>query len=82
MKSIIESRTGLKLQDIPKKINKFGGHEKDNTYYCGYWRKTYKVLEIREVSVYGWEVVCQWEDGKINSHSTRLWHGKDFLVID
>ena len=82
MKTIIEKRTGLKLQDIPKKVNKFGGHEVGKTYYCGYWQQTYTVLEAKEVSDWrGWSVLCKWQDGKTNSHSTSLQPGRDFEVI-
>lgn len=82
MREIIEKRTGLKLRDIPKKVNQYGGHEVGKKYYCGYWNQVYEVLEVKEYNDWrGWSVVCKWDDGRINEHSTRLWHGKDFEVV-
>jgi len=82
LKQIIEVRTGLKLVDIPKKVNKFGGHEVGKKYYCGYWQQVYEVLEIKESPVWGWVVVCKWDDGRINSHCTSLQSRRDFEVLE
>jgi hypothetical protein len=81
MREIIEKRTGLKLKNLPKKVGKFGGHEVGKTYYCGYWRQTYTVLEANEGGCFGWSVLCKWQDGETNCHSTSLIPGKDFEVI-
>lgn len=82
LKDIIEKRTGLKLQELPRKTGKFGGHKAGHKYYCGYWHQVYEVLEIQEnVPVWGWQVVCKWQDGEINSHCTSLIPGKDFEVV-
>jgi hypothetical protein len=81
MKEIIEKRTGLKLKGLPKKVGKYGGHEVGKTYFCGYWRQTYTVIEAKEGGCFGWSVVCKWQDGGINSHSTSLKPGKDFEVV-
>lgn len=81
MREIIERRTGLKLKDLPKKNGKFGGHEVGKTYYCGYWQQTYTVMEVKEGGCFGWSVLCKWQDGHANSHSTSLQPGRDFEVI-
>ncbi len=81
LKEIIERRTGLKLKDLPKTLNEFGGHEVGKTYYCNYWQQTYKVIEICKSEVWGWIVVCKWQDGRITSHCTSLKPGKDFEVL-
>jgi hypothetical protein len=81
MREIFEKLSGLKLQQLPKKNGKFGGHEVGKTYYCGYWRQTYKVIDIKQGGNFGWAVVCEWQDGSKNSHSTSLIPGRDFEVI-
>ena len=83
MKSIIERRTGLKLQNIPRKNSHFGGgHVVGKKYFCGYWNQVYTVLEIKEVPVLGWVVVCKWDDGKTNEHSTSLQPRRDYEVLE
>lgn len=84
MRNIVEARTGLTLKEIDKKqCKKNGGHEVGKKYYCGYWRQVYEVLEIQEnVPVWGWQAVCKWNDGHINSHCTKLIPGKDYEVLE
>lgn len=82
MREIIEQRTGLKLQQLPRKNGKFGGHEVGKTYYCGYWRQTYEVIEVKETNDWRhWTALCKWQDGETNEHSTSLIPGKDFEVV-
>jgi hypothetical protein len=83
MKTLLEKRYGLKLANIPKptRKTKYGGHEVGKKYFCSYWCKVYEVLRIIELPLGGWQVVCRWQDGSVNSHSTRLIPGKDFEVI-
>lgn len=80
LKDIFEKRTGLKLKDLPQKLNKFGGYKKGKIYFDGYEQQTYEVLDIKLSDVGGWVVVCKWQDGKVNSHSTALTPGMDFEV--
>lgn len=80
MRKMLEQRTGLKLKNLLKKNGKFGGHEVGKTYYCGYWQQTYTVIKAVE-NEHGWAVVCKWQDGSTNSHSTSLIPGRDFEVI-
>jgi hypothetical protein len=85
MKALFEKSYGLKLADIPKhtRKTKFGGHVAGKKYFCGYWRRVYEVLEVKEVSDWRqWVAVCRWEDGEVNAHSTRLIPGKDFEVVE
>lgn len=79
MKEIIEKRTGLKLQQLPKGAK----HEVGKTYYCGYWNETYEVVGYNDNTGdwRGWEVACIWGDGKITKHCTALDSRKDFIVI-
>jgi hypothetical protein len=81
MRKMLEQRTGLKLQQLPKKNGKYGGHEVGKTYYCGYWQQTYTVVEANEGGCFGWSVLCKWQDGHTTSHSTSLLPNKDFEVI-
>jgi hypothetical protein len=64
-----------------EKNGKFGGHEVGKTYYCGYWQQTYTVIDAKEGGCFGWSVVCKWQDGETNCHSTSLIPGRDFEVI-
>ena len=81
-KELIEKRIGLKLKDITAKdIKQFGGHRIGKKYYCDYWGQTYEVLDIKPDDIFGWKVVCKWQDGHVNEHSTMLRPGKDFEVI-
>lgn len=71
---IVEKKTGLKLKEATK--NEIG-----KTYLCGYWKKTYKVLDIQKHDIYGESYTVEWEDGRIGSHSTRFDPKEDFEVI-
>ena len=70
----LEYRKGLKLS-----LNN-GDYEVGKTYVSGYWQEIFKVLQIKNVD--NWMqriIVCQWEDGRINSHCTPL-RNDDFVV--
>jgi hypothetical protein len=72
---IVEKRTGLDLQDLPKNAK----HEVGETYYSCYWQQTYTVIDIKKnVPVWGEVYVCKWDDGHITEHSTQLKPDKDF----
>ena len=73
-REVLQKRTGLQLkQTTTNELNK--------TYYCGYWKKTYKVLDIRQHEIWGEVYQVQWEDGRIGTHFTRLDPNNDFEVI-
>jgi len=36
---------------------------------------------FREGGCFGWSVVCKWQDGETNCHSTSLQPGRDFEVM-
>lgn len=78
LKRVNEKRTGLNLQALPNDPV----HEVGKTYFDGYWFKSYKVLELRELpnSWMGWAVTCRWQDGDITTHCTKLNQYEDFLV--
>ncbi|MDR7856113.1 hypothetical protein [Tissierella sp.] len=78
-KEIIETRTGLQL----KELSKGAKHEVGKTYYCGYWRQTYEVIDLKN-NTGDWRdlsVTCKWQDGHTNSHCTALDIKQDFEVI-
>jgi len=75
-KSNMERMYNLKLSELPSNAL----YEVGKIYFCGYWKKTFKVLESLN-TVYGQLVKCQWSDGEINAHSTALTEN-DFLVIE
>ena len=71
---IVEKKTGLKLKEATRnEINKI--------YLCGYWKKTYKVLDIKNHDIWGEVYQVQWEDGRIGTHFTRFDPKEDFEVI-
>ena len=70
----LEKRKRLKLS-----LNN-GDYEVGKTYISGYWQEIFKVLQIKDVD--NWMrriVVCQWEDGMINSHCTPI-SNNDFIA--
>lgn len=73
MMKLIEKRTGLKLKKATK-------YEKGKTYYCGYWGQTFKVIDIVP-TIFGESYKCQWSDGTISTHATKLNTKEDFEVI-
>jgi hypothetical protein len=73
-REVLEKRTGLKLAKATK-------NEVGKTYYCSYWQKSYKVLEIKEHSIWGEVYKCLWSDGTINTHGTKLDPKNDFEVM-
>jgi hypothetical protein len=79
LKRIREQQYNLKLAFLPDNPK----YEVGNTYFCEYWRQTYKVLGYTENTNdwRGWCVTVQWQDGEINSHSTSLNKDQDFLVV-
>ncbi len=78
MKEIYEKIYNLKLKALPEGAK----YEVGKTYFCGYWRQIYEVLEYQEnVPIWGWEVTVKWQDGRVRKHSTALMPGQDFEVI-
>ena len=57
------------LQFVPYKLKKSATHEVGKIYWCSYWKKWYKVLEVRDKYP---RVKIEWQDGKISEHSTSL----------
>ena len=74
-KERVERRTGLKLKEATK-------YELGKTYYCGYWGKTFKVLEIKPSEIWGEVYKCLWSDGFVTTHSTAIEPDYDYEVIE
>lgn len=73
-KELVEKRTGLTLKATTK-------YELGKTYYCGYWGKTFKVLEIKQSDIWGEVYKCLWSDGFVTTHSTAIEPDYDYEVI-
>ena len=58
---------------VPYALNKNSKCEVGKIYWCGYWEKTYKVLEVN-----GYNVKIRWQDGKIAEHCTSLDIHRDY----
>lgn len=51
-------------------------------YFCGYWHKAFRVVEIQEeVPVWGTVYRVLWSDGTENAHSTRPDPRYDFEIV-
>lgn len=73
-REVLERRTGLKLAKATK-------NEVNKIYFCGYWKKTYKVLAVKKHDIWDEVYQVQWEDGRIGTHFTRFDPKNDFEVI-
>lgn len=63
------------LKFVPYKLHKGSSYMVGKTYWCGYWHKYYKVLEVN-----GRNVKIQWSDGKICEHCTSLDTLRDYIL--
>lgn len=51
------------------------------TYFCSYWHMYFTVLEIKSDRIFDKIYVSKWQDGKINSHSTKPDKRYDFEIV-
>ena len=53
-------------------------------YWCGYWNKTYKVIDVCYENIQGHlflsSVTVEWEDGTVGTHCTRLNPRGDYKI--
>ena len=65
-------------------VKKADRYKPNQWYWCGYWMKAYKVLEVNYQTIQGRlylkDVTVQWEDGKVGTHSTALDVGHDYKL--
>ena len=70
------------FQNLKLKRLKTNKHEKGKTYFCGYWNKTYKCIDIIQDKGFGEAYVVVWDDGRTVTHATKLDIKHDFEVIE
>ena len=63
---------------VPYRLNKNADYEVGKTYWCGYWQKWYKVLEVKDNPRSYNGIKIEWEDGKIAEHGTSLDTRRDY----
>ena len=78
-KNNLEKWHNLKLEILPKNST----YEIGKTYFSGYWRESYKVINYEHLpeNWMGYKVTTLWQDGRTTSHCTDL-KEDDFLVIN
>lgn len=58
---------------VPYKVKRKSRYEVGKYYWCGYWKKYYKVLDVEySTSGYLLNVTVQWQDGRTSTHKTPL----------
>ena len=66
---------GCKFKAIEK------DYEKNHVYFCGYWHKYFKVIDIKNnVPVWNTLYIVQWENGEISSHATKADRKYDYEI--
>ena len=81
--------------ELKKAIEKFGFkpieleknaiYEVNTTYWCNYWDKWYKDIDVKyecfKTHLYLKSVTIKWQDGKIATHCTNLDRSKDWKLL-
>lgn len=81
LNDILRNQNNSNLKFLPRKLSKGSRYHVGSYYWCGYWQKWYKVLEVNYEEENLKNVKIQWEDGKIAEHCTRLDYLRDYELI-
>lgn len=69
----------------PIELSKDALYEAGKTYWCNYWSKWYKVIDVIYDRTYKYpslrSVTIEWQDGKVASHCTSLDTQRDWELI-
>ena len=56
--------------------------ETGRTYFCGYWHQFFKVMSVEHgAPIWGTVYTVEWENGCVNTHSTRPDFKRDFEIV-